>query len=88
MFNNNSAQCILPLFILLALSRLTACANVTSNSSSFDVFDYVNQLIGTDNGGEQAIGVKVCPSGRQTANLGLGNVFAGATLPYGNMWET
>ena len=34
----------------------------TQNSSTFDVFKYVNQLIGTDNGG---------------------NVFAGATLPYG-----
>jgi putative alpha-1,2-mannosidase len=32
------------------------------NSTTFDVFKYINQLIGTDNGG---------------------NVFAGATLPYG-----
>ena len=33
-----------------------------AQNSTFDVFKYINQLIGTDNGG---------------------NVFAGATLPYG-----
>lgn len=60
---NNRAQCILPLSLLLALSQLTACANVTSNSSSFDVFKYVNQLIGSNNGGEQAIGVRLAIAG-------------------------
>lgn len=87
MFTNRT-QCILRLSILLSLIWLTACANVTSKSSSFDVFDYVNQLIGTDNGGEQAIGVKVFLRSRQTANLGLGNVFAGASLPYGTTLVT
>ena len=43
---------------MLAVSRLIVCANVTTNSSSFDVFKYVNQLIGTDNGGGQAVEVK------------------------------
>lgn len=56
------------LSVLLSLSlfaRPSACASaspLSSSSSSFDVFKYVDQLIGTDNGG---------------------NVFAGATLPYG-----
>jgi hypothetical protein len=58
MFTNRT-QCTLRFSILLSLIWLTACANVTSNSSSFDVFNYVNQLIGTDNGGEQAIGIQV-----------------------------
>ena len=40
--------------IVLALSQLIACANITSNST-FDVFNYVNQLIGTNNGGGRAI---------------------------------
>ena len=48
---NNRRQCILHLFTMLAVSRLIVCANVTTNSSSFDVFKYINQLIGTDNGG-------------------------------------
>jgi putative alpha-1,2-mannosidase len=57
------------LSLLLALSLFAgpSASSTTSSpsptpSSSFDVFKYVDQLIGTDNGG---------------------NVFAGATLPYG-----
>ena len=55
---NNRSQCLLTWLIVLVLSRLTTCANVTTDSSSFDVFKYVNQLIGTDNGGEQAVKFK------------------------------
>ena len=52
---------------ILEVSRLgflswLLCAVVVQAEPSFDVFKYVDQLIGTDNGG---------------------NVFAGATLPYG-----
>jgi putative alpha-1,2-mannosidase len=52
-------------FVLLIIARLACLLQVTGatqNSSTFDVLQYVDQLIGTDNGG---------------------NVFAGATLPYG-----
>jgi putative alpha-1,2-mannosidase len=52
---------------ILEVSRLSIlssflCAAAAQASSTFDVFKYVDLLIGTDNGG---------------------NVFAGATLPYG-----
>lgn len=52
------------LFWLLAVSLLgkTCLAQNYTNTTSFDPLKYVNQLIGTDNGG---------------------NVFAGATRPYG-----
>ena len=55
--SNNRRQSKLSLVALLFLSRLAVCANITTNGSTFDVFDYVNQLIGTDNGGGQAVGV-------------------------------
>ena len=59
MFNKKSLWMLSrSLLILLDLSRMTACVNVTTDSSAFDVFTYVNQLIGTDNGGEQDLGLK------------------------------
>jgi len=51
-----------PITLILAFFLYHVEAFTFSNTSSFDVLDYVDQLIGTDNGG---------------------NVFAGATLPYG-----
>jgi len=51
---------ILEVFGLIQILFLLQVA--ASHNSTFDVFQYINQLIGTDNGG---------------------NVFAGATLPYG-----
>ena len=50
----------LRLFLILFCLRNLTCA--VQNASPFDPLKYVDQLIGTDNGG---------------------NVFAGATLPYG-----
>ena len=53
---------ILKVFTLSLTCVLLSSLAAGQNASTFDVFRYVNQLIGTDNGG---------------------NVFAGATLPYG-----
>jgi putative alpha-1,2-mannosidase len=50
------------LFSLILFICLLQGAGAAQDSSTFDVLQYVDQLIGTDNGG---------------------NVFAGATLPYG-----
>jgi putative alpha-1,2-mannosidase len=50
------------LLIIALLICLLQATGATQNSPTFDVLQYVDQLIGTDNGG---------------------NVFAGATLPYG-----
>jgi putative alpha-1,2-mannosidase len=47
---------------VFTLASWNTTNSTSTNSSSFDVFQYLNLLIGTDNGG---------------------NVFAGATLPYG-----
>ncbi|TVY84705.1 putative secreted glycosidase [Lachnellula suecica] len=52
-----------PAFVLIAcFLHLAVSQNTTYQNSTFDPISYVNQLIGTDNGG---------------------NVFAGATQPYG-----
>jgi putative alpha-1,2-mannosidase len=55
----NMALFLLGIALLVCLLPATGAAQ---NSSAFDVLQYVDQLIGTDNGG---------------------NVFGGATLPYG-----
>ncbi|KAI9651379.1 hypothetical protein NHQ30_001421 [Ciborinia camelliae] len=61
--NKKSFGASIVLFLSSPVVAQWATTNTTStNSSTFDPLQYVNQLIGTDNGG---------------------NVFAGATLPYG-----
>ncbi|TGO08446.1 hypothetical protein BTUL_0209g00170 [Botrytis tulipae] len=50
------------LAVLSTVFRLVAGQNGTTNSSTYDVLDYVDQLIGSSNGG---------------------NVFPGATVPFG-----
>ncbi|KAJ8071448.1 hypothetical protein OCU04_001768 [Sclerotinia nivalis] len=50
------------LFVFFTISYVVVGQNVTTNSSTYDVLDYVDQLIGSNNGG---------------------NVFPGATIPYG-----
>ncbi|PQE05311.1 alpha-12-mannosidase protein [Rutstroemia sp. NJR-2017a BVV2] len=62
MFRTSLRLLIFSLHPSFALASWNTTNSTSTNSSSFDVFQYLNLLIGTDNGG---------------------NVFAGATLPYG-----
>jgi putative alpha-1,2-mannosidase len=58
MFSISSHECL----IFWVFNAVVCTAQVAANPPGFDPLDYVNQLIGSNNGG---------------------NVFAGASLPYG-----
>jgi len=69
---------------MLSLSVLrmrTVIALIVFNSlaAAFDVFDFVDPLIGTLNGGMAS----TTSSAKNASNITQGHVFPGATLPYG-----
>jgi hypothetical protein len=50
---------------------------------AFDVFDYVDPLIGTMDGGTSEYSYLACSFSLLNLTTILGHVFPGATLPYG-----
>lgn len=69
----------------LPRALVTALAYGSIAHAAYDVFDYVDPLIGTSNGGNYFYTTELCSYAKGGAELTIheGHVFAGATLPFG-----